>query len=212
MITLSDGGLFLCTFALVLWAWLGPAPPTEESVNTRVYDFETSPWCFWLALRPPPPPPPGFKQLIKVLRVLNSDFVRAPNEAIGDRFGKKLAIDSKRRKMTLVLDLDETLVHSSSSPNSNVRLHGGLSLPHDLHLEIKKDPARDDAQSPDKPKNVYIWKRPHVREFLHEAAKLYEIVVYTAGHKRYAEPLIDMLDVDRVIRRRYYREHCTSDG
>jgi RNA polymerase II subunit A small phosphatase-like protein len=55
---------------------------------------------------------------------------------------------------------------------------------------------------------VYVTKRPGVDEFLAEMAKYYEIVIYTASRDKYANPLLDILDEKRVIRKRLYREHC----
>lgn len=51
-------------------------------------------------------------------------------------------------------------------------------------------------------------KRPGVDEFLTEMAKHYEIVVYTASLNKYADPLLDLLDPNRVIRTRLFRESC----
>jgi RNA polymerase II subunit A small phosphatase-like protein len=55
---------------------------------------------------------------------------------------------------------------------------------------------------------VYVAKRPGVDEFLTEMAKHYEIVVYTASLNKYADPLLDLLDPNRVIRTRLFRESC----
>lgn len=51
-------------------------------------------------------------------------------------------------------------------------------------------------------------KRPGVDEFLVEMAKHYEIVVYTASLNKYADPLLDLLDPNKVIRSRLFRESC----
>ena len=55
---------------------------------------------------------------------------------------------------------------------------------------------------------VYVAKRPGVDEFLVEMAKHYEIVIYTASLNKYADPLLDLLDPNRVIRTRLFRESC----
>jgi carboxy-terminal domain RNA polymerase II polypeptide A small phosphatase len=51
-------------------------------------------------------------------------------------------------------------------------------------------------------------KRPGVDEFLVEMAKHYEIVIYTASLNKYADPLLDLLDPNKVIRARLFRESC----
>eukprot|EP00123_Amoebidium_parasiticum_P014719 comp22612_c0_seq1/m.34716 comp22612_c0_seq1/g.34716 ORF comp22612_c0_seq1/g.34716 comp22612_c0_seq1/m.34716 type:complete len:241 (-) comp22612_c0_seq1:191-913(-) len=100
------------------------------------------------------------------------------------------------RRKTLVLDLDETLVHSSSV---------ALGPHHDLCFEIYID--RRVTQ-------FYVYKRPFVDVFLREASVWYDVVVFTASVKEYAGPVIDALDSPgpqgRLIQRRYYRESCNG--
>ncbi|ETK90384.1 hypothetical protein F441_05983 [Phytophthora nicotianae CJ01A1] len=94
-------------------------------------------------------------------------------------------------KKCLVLDLDETLVHSSFRPTTNPDLIIPVNIDGTTHL-------------------VYVCKRPGCEEFLIEMAKYYEIVVYTASLSKYADPLLDKLDPEGVIRYRLYREHCVQ--
>ncbi|KAF1786165.1 HAD-like domain [Phytophthora cactorum] len=94
-------------------------------------------------------------------------------------------------KKCLVLDLDETLVHSSFRPTDNY----DFIIPVDIDGTIH---------------HVYVCKRPGAEEFLIEMAKYYEIVVYTASLSKYADPLLDKLDPEGVIRYRLYREHCVQ--
>ena len=37
----------------------------------------------------------------------------------------------------------------------------------------------------------------------------YEVVIYTASLSKYADPLMDILDEDRSVSTRLFREHCT---
>ncbi|KAL3672158.1 hypothetical protein V7S43_002821 [Phytophthora oleae] len=90
-------------------------------------------------------------------------------------------------KKCLVLDLDETLLHTSLRPIDNP----DYIIPIDTDL-------------------YYVFKRPGAEEFLIEMAKYYEIVVYTTSLSKYADPLLDKLDPQGVISRRLYREHCVQ--
>jgi carboxy-terminal domain RNA polymerase II polypeptide A small phosphatase len=36
----------------------------------------------------------------------------------------------------------------------------------------------------------------------------YEVVVYTASLSKYADPLLDELDVHKVVKKRLFRENC----
>jgi len=89
----------------------------------------------------------------------------------------------------LVLDLDETLVHSSFQPVQTC----SFTLPIELNgVEYQ----------------VYVNKRPFVDEFIAECAKHYELVVFTASLSEYANPVIDTLDKNRLIKHRLFRESC----
>lgn len=90
---------------------------------------------------------------------------------------------------TLVLDLDETLVHSSFEK----------LLDADFVVNITKGPKRG---------RVYVKKRPGLNEFLRKAAELYEVVVFTASMECYAGPVLDVIDRKRRISHRLFREHC----
>mmetsp|Transcript_29016 Transcript_29016/g.76055 ORF Transcript_29016/g.76055 Transcript_29016/m.76055 type:complete len:257 (+) Transcript_29016:158-928(+) len=92
-------------------------------------------------------------------------------------------------KICLVLDLDETLVHSSFKP-----------VP-DADFVV---PIEIDGQSHE----VYVLKRPYVDEFLRAMAPLFEVVLFTASLSKYADPVTDLLDPEGVCRYRLFRQHC----
>jgi len=91
-------------------------------------------------------------------------------------------------KKCLVLDLDETLVHSSFTP---------VECTFQVPIEIEG--IRHE---------VYVLKRPFCDEFLLECSKHFEIVVFTASLSQYANPVMDVLDVHKVIKHRLFRESC----
>ena len=80
-----------------------------------------------------------------------------------------------RGRKTLVLDLDETLVHSSFKPPKNP----DIVLPVDIEGRLM---------------HVYVLVRPGCIKFLTEMAKYYEVVIFTASLCKYADPLMDILD------------------
>jgi len=96
-------------------------------------------------------------------------------------------------KKCLVLDLDETLVHSSFKP---------IPKP-DFIIPVEIDRVVH---------HVYVLKRPFVDEFLLRASKCYEIVIFTASLSKYADPLLDKLDIHNVIQHRLFRESCVIHG
>ena len=95
-------------------------------------------------------------------------------------------------KKTLVLDLDETLIHSQHSPFSSSESDIVLKLalendPHDIHVLI----------------------RPGAKEFIKKMNKYFEIVIFTASVSKYAIPLINLIDDKGLCIHRLYREHCS---
>ena len=93
-------------------------------------------------------------------------------------------------KKTIILDLDETLVHSSTTSFKN----------NDIILNVDFDSILY---------NIYVLVRPGVENFIKKLSKIFEIVIFTASISRYASPLLDILDKEKKIKYRLYREHCT---
>jgi carboxy-terminal domain RNA polymerase II polypeptide A small phosphatase len=96
-----------------------------------------------------------------------------------------------RGKKSLILDLDETLVHSSFKPPPQDEC---IILP--VEIDGKKF-------------KVYVLVRPGAMEFLKEMQKYYECIIYTASLSKYADPLMDILDDKQSCSGRLFREHCT---
>ncbi|ONM40039.1 CTD-phosphatase-like protein [Zea mays] len=101
----------------------------------------------------------------------------------------------RTKHVTLVLDLDETLVHSTLDQCDSA----------DFTLEVFFNMKNH---------TVYVKKRPYLKVFLEKVAQMFELVIFTASQRIYAEQLIDKLDPDgKYISRRIYRESCIfSDG
>ncbi|KAK7472625.1 hypothetical protein VKT23_000738 [Stygiomarasmius scandens] len=91
----------------------------------------------------------------------------------------------------LVLDLDETLVHSSFKPIP----HPDFIVPVEIEYHLHQ---------------FHVLKRPGVDLFLKEMGQLYEIVVFTASLSKYADPVLDQLDTSKVVAHRLFRESCFS--
>jgi RNA polymerase II subunit A small phosphatase-like protein len=58
--------------------------------------------------------------------------------------------------------------------------------------------------------NVYVLKRPGVDQFLKCMAERFELVVFTASLAKYADPVLDLLDKDKVVGARLFREACSN--
>ncbi|KMZ76215.1 CTD small phosphatase-like protein [Zostera marina] len=91
---------------------------------------------------------------------------------------------------TLVLDLDETLVHSSLEYCEGVDFTFPVSFNQKEHV-------------------VYVRRRPFLKDFLERVSNLFEVVIFTASQRIYGERLLNMLDPKRkLFRHRIYRDSC----
>jgi RNA polymerase II subunit A small phosphatase-like protein/CTD nuclear envelope phosphatase 1 len=55
----------------------------------------------------------------------------------------------------------------------------------------------------------YVIKRPHVDTFLRQVSEWYDVTVFTASMRQYADPLLDQLDQKRAFfKGRLFRESC----
>lgn len=94
--------------------------------------------------------------------------------------------ETQNSKLKVVLDLDECMIHSNRKQHHNVTnyWHPGDS-------------------------NFYVHFRPGVEDFLtwlHTTD--FELSVYTAGTKPYATGVLELLDPQRKITKRLFREDC----
>ncbi|GMF97557.1 hypothetical protein B5S33_g3822 [[Candida] boidinii] len=116
---------------------------------------------------------------------------------------------------TLVLDLDETLIHSLSRQNSAVL---GKSKGTTIEIKLSNSIAA----------LYYIYKRPYVDEFLTIVSQWFNLVCFTASIKEYADPVINYLETEYMLKnkkkitdsstnglqnggifqKRLYRDHC----
>ncbi len=103
------------------------------------------------------------------------------------------ALPAKRKdhhgNLTLVLDLDETLVHCSVEPVPNP----------DIVFPVNFQGVEY---------NVFVRKRPHMDEFLRAVSRLYEVVIFTASHRVYADKLLSIIDPGRELIQCGARSQC----
>jgi len=78
-------------------------------------------------------------------------------------------------RISLVLDLDETLVHCTVEPITDA----DMIFPVNFHgIDY----------------TVYVRLRPHVKEFLEAIRGKYEVIVFTASQQAYADALLNRID------------------
>ncbi|KAG8390113.1 hypothetical protein BUALT_Bualt01G0049800 [Buddleja alternifolia] len=160
------------------------------------------------------PHSPTFKPLSAVEL---PDFAEEPEEApppaaipVSGGGGREIDDVSPLEKLTVVLDLDETLVcaYETSSLPSMLRsqaTEGGLNW---FELEC----ISSDKEFEGKPKINYVtvFERPGLKEFLNRLSEFANLVLFTAGLEGYARPLVDRIDVENRFCRRLYRPSTIS--
>ncbi|OMJ78713.1 hypothetical protein SteCoe_21433 [Stentor coeruleus] len=107
---------------------------------------------------------------------------------------KKIKIPRKKgweNRKTIVFDLDETLVHCVDDCIETA------DIVIDIHF-----PSGEIVKA-----GVNI--RPFAKECLQEASKYFEVIIFTASHKYYADEVLNHLDPqNEYINYRLYRENC----
>ncbi|CBN80177.1 conserved unknown protein [Ectocarpus siliculosus] len=158
----------------------------------------------------------------------------APGVARSDDggFGGSKKLVPMGHKKTLVLDLDETLVSSSRTP-----CDCDYKVVFKIHSREKASNNQENtpffaanADAPDANNSdgiqhaggyyggdddivqeivYYVQLRPGLARFLEKVAAIYELVVWTASGRSYADAIIDLLDpAGDIFAERFYRDSC----
>ncbi|XP_004500494.1 uncharacterized protein [Cicer arietinum] len=114
------------------------------------------------------------------------------------------------QKLTVVLDLDETLVCAYETPGLPETLRtqatqAGLNW---FELEC----VCSDKLVEGKPiiNYVTVFERPGLKEFLRQLSEFADLVLFTAGLEGYARPLVDRIDTENRFSLRLYRPSTVS--
>mmetsp|Transcript_12188 Transcript_12188/g.23032 ORF Transcript_12188/g.23032 Transcript_12188/m.23032 type:complete len:376 (-) Transcript_12188:79-1206(-) len=160
----------------------GPSHVEERLSGIRILSAraEASAWC-WEELP---------EQVRNSFRFLGG--LSALPESIADRpYLPPVALDAKP---TLVLDLDETLVHFCRGSTS-------LAAPAVPDVLVEFDDLGVGR----------VHFRPFAQIFLEVISRSFEVVIFTASQQCYADQVIDALDpTGAFVSHRLYRQHCTE--
>ncbi|KAH8830811.1 NLI interacting factor-like phosphatase [Flagelloscypha sp. PMI_526] len=107
---------------------------------------------------------------------------------------------------TLVLDLDETLIHSTSRPIQSDRT-GWFGF----RRRDNKPGYTVEVVLGGRTTLYHVYKRPFADFFLRTVSSWYTLVIFTASMQEYADPVIDWLDGGKgILSRRHFRDSCTQ--
>jgi Dullard-like phosphatase family protein len=100
---------------------------------------------------------------------------------------------TNQEKKTLILDLDETLIHADFDNNFDQHDH----IVTFIHNE-------EEVQVP-------IILRPGLFKFLESISENFEVFIFTASKKEYADAILNYLDPEnKFFKQRFYRENCIN--
>ena len=117
---------------------------------------------------------------------------------------KKLFILPETNKIhTVLLDLDETLIHSDFEFNENE------SDDHQVETKILSFYDKDVGENV----KFKVYLRPGIRNFLEEVSKYFQIGIFTASIKEYADEVLNFLDPEnKLFSFKCYRDSCIKVG
>ncbi|CAI5709038.1 unnamed protein product [Hyaloperonospora brassicae] len=133
---------------------------------------------------------------------------RAPCTRLADsvaaakkRSGAHVRAPSER--LALVLDMDECLVHSQFQNDVAQYRQSERRPAHVAPYSDSFEIVLDDGE------RARVNKRPGLDRFLEEAAKHYDVYVFTAGLEAYGKPILDALDPKGTLfAGRFFRASC----
>jgi RNA polymerase II subunit A C-terminal domain phosphatase len=141
------------------------------------------------------------------------DTARAPVQMIHDNVKLTVSLDRaaetellqqkrllEHRKLSLVVDLDQTIIHACIDPTVGEWQNDPTNPNHDAVKDVQSFQLNDDG-----PRGLasgcsyYIKMRPNLRQFLTNISKLYELHVYTMGTRAYAMNIAKIVDPDKKL-------------
>lgn len=100
-------------------------------------------------------------------------------------------------RLTVVLDLDETLVHSKFRSGAEYRQaedRKEVTTESDFQVVLESGETAD------------VYLRPGLFNFIEKGSEFFEFVIFTAALSVYAKPVLDRLDPENKFSHRLYRE------
>ena len=112
-------------------------------------------------------------------------------------------IEDFPKKKLLIIDLDETLIHSEFRNKDNYKI---------LDIYTKNSKCQIKSFSYSDENSIYffdVFFRPHLKEFLTTVCKYFDLAIFTAALKGYADIILDYIDPkNEFFQFRLYRDAC----
>ena len=106
-----------------------------------------------------------------------------------------IVLSQKNNKKTLILDLDETLIHSDIGFLSKTKKY-------DIILQLFDDEMNKNVPLP-------IFLRPDLFEFLEYAYENFELILFTSSEQSYADTILSFIEKNKkYFSMKLYRDSC----
>lgn len=122
---------------------------------------------------------------------------------VSQREATRVEEDAKRRllasrRLTLVVDLDQTIIHATVDPTVGEWREDKDNPNHEAVRDVRTFQLIDDGPGM-RGCWYYIKLRPGLEEFLLNVAEIYELHIYTMGTRAYAQHIVDIIDPTRKL-------------
>lgn len=112
-------------------------------------------------------------------------------------YSNKINLNINNNKQILFIDLDETLIHSDIYDKKSFIINNYNKI-----LKFKYD-------------NLYYYIginfRKNLNFFLKKVSKYFNLILFTASYKEYADVIIDYIDPENnIFKKRFYKESCIN--
>ncbi|KAL2163770.1 hypothetical protein VTH06DRAFT_5829 [Thermothelomyces fergusii] len=141
-----------------------------------------------------------------------SDTARAPINMVHDQTNLTVsAVQAQRteqelqrrllksRKLSLVVDLDQTIIQACIDPTVGEWQKDPTNPNHELAKEVRSFQLDDGPTDLARRCWYYIKMRPGLQDFLRRIAEMYELHVYTMGTRAYAQNVARVVDPDKKL-------------
>ncbi|KAL4978245.1 hypothetical protein BDW66DRAFT_130613 [Aspergillus desertorum] len=140
-----------------------------------------------------------------------TDSMRAPIQmthdntalTVSEREAIRVEEDAKRRllanrKLSLVVDLDQTIIHAAVDPTIGEWMADKDNPNHAAVSDVRAFRLVDDGPGM-RGCWYYVKLRPGLEAFLENVAEMYELHIYTMGTRSYAQAIANIIDPDRKL-------------
>ncbi|KAL3435766.1 hypothetical protein BDV09DRAFT_65619 [Aspergillus tetrazonus] len=122
---------------------------------------------------------------------------------VSEREAIRVEEDAKRRllanrKLSLVVDLDQTIIHAAVDPTIGEWMADKDNPNHAAVSDVRAFQLVDDGPGM-RGCWYYVKLRPGLEEFLENVAEMYELHIYTMGTRSYAQAIANIIDPDRKL-------------